>query len=340
MTMAVDKNDFKYILMKDAEWCNHLGFSDFEGLNNIIDRGKAVQLVNLCEARHENRCNTISYYIKERGNVKVILLAGPSSSGKTSTSLRIALQCKVHGLNPRTIELDNYFLDREQTPKLPDGGYDYECLEAMDLKLLNHDLCALLSGEEVDIPTFDFKNGAKVWDGKHKMHLEANDILILEGIHALDPEMTHDIPEEAKFYIYVSDISSISNYDPNIHTTDNRLLRRMVRDNRVRGISPEETILRWPSVRQGEEKWIFPFQKNANMVFNSTVQYELPLLKHFATPLLRGIGESSPAYAEAQRLLGVLKNIEPLPLEAIQAIPCTSIMREFIGGQILSRELL
>lgn len=340
MAMTVDKNDFKYILMKDAEWCNHLGFSDFEGLNSIIDRGKAIQLVNLCEARHENRCNTISYYIKDRGNVKVILLAGPSSSGKTSTSLRIALQCKVHGLNPRTIELDNYFVDREQTPKLPDGGYDYECLEAMDLKLLNHDLCALLSGEEVDIPTFDFKNGAKVWDGKHKMHLEPNDILILEGIHALDPEMTRDIPEEAKFYIYVSDISSISNYDPNIHTTDNRLLRRMVRDNRVRGISPEETILRWPSVRQGEEKWIFPFQKNANMVFNSTMQYELPLLKHFVTPLLRGIAEDSPAYDEAQRLLGVLKNIEPLPLEAIQAIPCTSIMREFIGGQILSRELL
>ena len=337
---TVNKNDFKYILMKDAQWCNELGFNDFDGLNNIIRRGKAVQLVNLCEARHENRCNTLSYYIKERGNVKVILLAGPSSSGKTSTSLRIALQCKVHGLNPRTIELDNYFLNREETPKLSNGEYDYECLEAMDLNLLNRDLCALLRGEEVDIPQFDFKQGVKIWDGKHKMQLNPNDVLILEGIHALDKRMTRDIPEENKYYIYVTDISSISNYDPQIRTTDNRLLRRMVRDNRTRGISPESTILRWPSVREGEDKWIFPFQENADKVFNSTMQYELPLLKHFVTPLLYGIPEDSAAYGEAQRLLDIFGRIDALPLDAIDAIPCTSIMREFIGGQILSRDLL
>lgn len=334
------KNEVKYILMKDAEWCNNLGFSDFDGLNDIIRRGKAVQLVNLCEARHENRCNTLSYYIKERGNVKIILLAGPSSSGKTSTSLRIALQCKVHGLNPRTIELDNYFVNREDTPKLPDGSYDYECLEAMDLDLLNHDLCALLAGEEVEIPQFNFKEGHRFYDGKTKMKMAPNDILILEGIHALDPAMTRDIPEESKYYIYVSDISSMSNYDPQIKTTDNRLMRRMVRDNRTRGISPEETILRWPSVREGEEKWIFPYQKYADKVFNSTMQYELPLLKHYVTPLLYGIPEDSPAYPEAQRLLNVLGRIDALPLDAIDAIPCTSIMREFVGGQILSRDLL
>lgn len=336
----VNKNDVKHILMKDAEWCNNLGFSDFDGLNNIIRRGKGVQLVNLCEARHENRCNTISYYIKERGGVKIILLAGPSSSGKTSTALRIALQCKVHGLNPRTIELDNYFLNREETPKLPNGEYDYECLDAMALDLLNHDLCALLRGEEVTLPVFDFKEGRRLDGAGPKMKMAAGDILILEGIHALDPAMTRDIPEESKYYIYVSDISSMSNYDPQIRTTDNRLLRRMVRDNRTRGISPESTILRWPSVREGEEKWIFPYQVNADKVFNSTVQYELPLLKHFATPLLYGIGEDSPAYAEAQRLLGVFSRIDALPLDAIDAIPCTSIMREFIGGQILARELL
>lgn len=337
--MIQDKTDFQYILMKDAEWCNHLGFSDFEGLNKIIRSGRAVQLVNLCEARHENRCSTIAYKIKEKGGVKVVLLAGPSSSGKTSTSLRIALQCKVHGLNPRTIELDNYFVEREQTPKLPNGNYDFECLEAMDLNLLNSQLTDLLEGREVTLPRYDFREGRKFFDGG-KMRLGPNDILILEGIHALDPAMTRSIPQESKYHIYVSDISSISNYDPHSRTTDNRLLRRMIRDNQTRGINPETTICRWADVRSGEEKYIFPYQGNADAIFNSTLQYELPLFKYFAEPILKGIEENSPAFGEAQRLLGVLSNLDPLPLNALAAIPCTSIMREFIGWQILSRELL
>lgn len=340
MNEEVNKNSIEYILAHDAKWCSHLGITKgFEDINQIIRTGKAVQFVNLCEARHENRCSTISFRIKEREGVKVILLAGPSSSGKTSTSLRIALQCKVHGMNPRTIELDNYFKDRDETPIGPDGQRDYECLEAMDVELLNRQLNALIAGEEVELPRFDFKAGIKVYEG-NIMRLEPNDVLILEGIHALNPDLTPDIPKEAKFHIYVSDVSSISRDNPFLHTTDNRLLRRMVRDMRTRGITPEQTILRWPSVRSGEEKWIFPFQGNADMVFNSTMQFEIPLLKHYVTPVLKNIGPDSPAYEQAQRLLGFLSDVDALPVDAINAIPCTSIMREFIGGQILSRELL
>lgn len=337
--MEEEIKSFDDILKKDALWCKHLGFENFNGINQIIRSGRAIELVNLCEARHENRCSKIAHMIKERENVRVVLLAGPSSSGKTSTSLRIALQCKVHGLNPRTIELDNYFKNREETPVMANGEKDYECLEAMDVELLNKQLTDLLAGKEVELPRFDFKNGVKYFEG-NMMKLEENDILILEGIHALNPAMTPGIPDDKKFMIYVSDISSMSRYNPTIRTTDNRLLRRMVRDMKTRSISPEQTILRWPSVRAGEEKHIFPFQTNADVVFNSTAQYELPLLKHYVTPILKNIATSSPAYGEAQRLLGFLAEIDALPVDAINAIPCTSIVREFIGGQILSRHLL
>lgn len=333
-----DNKDFNGMLLQDAQWCNKLGFNDIDGLNKVIIEDKSIQLINLCEARHENRCCEIARHIVERGS-KVILLAGPSSSGKTSTSLRIALQCKVQGLNPRTIELDNYFVDREQTPRLPDGQYDYECLEAMDLKLLNEHINELLAGREVELPRYDFKNGVKYFEG-NRMRLEENDILIMEGIHALDPNMTSGIPDKLKFLIYISDVSSISEFAEGFNTSDNRLLRRMARDVSSRNISPEETILRWPTVRAGEEKYIYPFQEKADVVFNSTVQYELPLLKHFVRiPLIR-IPENSAAYPEARRLLKCLDLIEQLPLKALLAIPVTSIMREFTGYQILSRDLL
>lgn len=330
---------YRKVLLKDAEWCNYLGISDFDSLNRIIRNGKAIQLVNLCEARHENSCSAIANQIAESG-AKVVLLAGPSSSGKTSTSLRVGLQCKVHGLNPRTIELDNYFVDREQTPKLPDGSYDFECLEAMDIKLLNEQLGKLLKGEEVSLPTFDFIAGKKVYKG-NTMKMEAHDILILEGIHALNPALTPKIPDFMKFRIYVSDISSISDYDgTTIHASDNRLMRRMVRDNRTRGHNCEATITGWANVREGERKYIYPFQECADALFNSTTQYELPLLKLYVTPLLRNITPESAAYEKAQSLLFFLDKLDALPVDAINAIPCTSIIREFIGGQILSRELL
>ncbi len=335
----MENTDFDFNIEKDALWCKHLGITDFDGLNNIIRNGRAIQLVNLCEARHENRCSRIAHEIKAKGGVRVVLLAGPSSSGKTSTSLRIALQCKVHGLNPRTIEVDNYFLERDETPLLPNGNKDFESLAALDVELLNKQLNELLEGKEVELPRYDFKDGRKYYEG-NMMKLEENDLLILEGIHALNPAMTPNIPDEVKFMVYVSDMSSMSEYDKDIMTTDNRLMRRMVRDNRTRSISPEQTILRWADVREGEEKYIFPYQDNADMVFNSTLQYELPLLKHYVTPILKAIDRNSKAYPEAQRLLGFLSKIDALPVDAINAIPCTSIMREFIGGQILSRELL
>lgn len=337
--MMMENTNFDFHIEKDALWCKHLGITDFDGLNKIIRNGKAIQLVNLCEARHENRCSRIAHEIKAKGGVRVVLLAGPSSSGKTSTSLRIALQCKVHGLNPRTIEVDNYFLERDETPLLPNGNKDFESLAALDVELLNRQLNELLEGKEVELPRYDFKDGRKYYEG-NMMKLEENDLLILEGIHALNPAMTPNIPDDVKFMVYVSDMSSISEYDKDIMTTDNRLMRRMVRDNRTRGISPEQTILRWADVREGEEKYIFPYQDNADMVFNSTLQYELPLLKHYVTPILKAIDQSSKAFPEAQRLLGFLSKIDALPVDAINAIPCTSIMREFIGGQILSRELL
>jgi len=336
--MKVKKADFNTAVMKDAEWCNQLGFNDFEGLNRIMRSGKASTLVNLCEARHENRCSEIAQAIVDQ-HARLILLAGPSSSGKTSTSLRIAMQCKVHGLNPIPIELDDYFVDRSRNPRKADGSYDFECLEAMDIELLNRHLRDLVNEKEIELPHFDFISGKSSPSGR-KIKLDFNDVLILEGIHALDPAMTPNIPKDFKFQIYVSDISSTSEYDPQIMTTDNRLLRRIVRDNVKRGHSPENTIKMWPSVREGEEKYIFPFQTNADELFNSTLQYELPLLKHYATSQLYTIPEESPAYPEAQRLLSFLNKIDPLPLDALQAIPASSIVREFIGGQILHRELL
>ena len=336
--MAAAENTFQSILMKDAEWCNYLGITDFDSLNRIIRTGRAVQLVNLCEARHENRCSAICQSIVDSG-ARVILIAGPSSSGKTSTSLRIGLQCKVHGLNPRTIELDNYFEEREKTPKLPDGSYDFECLEAMDTTLLNDHIGRLLDGEEVSLPTFDFIAGKKIYKG-NTMKLGHDDILVLEGIHGLNPALTAEIPDYVKFKIFVSDISSMSDYDEAIRVSDNRLMRRAVRDVRTRGHSCEDTINGWGNVLEGEKKYIYPFQQYADAVFNSTIQYELPLLKHYVSPMLRNIEPQSAAYPKAEQLLSFLDKMEALSVDAINAIPCTSIMREFIGGQILSRELL
>ena len=270
-----------------------------------------------------------------RDRVKIVFLAGPSSSGKTSSSLRLAQQCMVKEMNPKVIELDNYFVARDRTPKDEFGNYDFEALEAMDLELLGNHLNTLLAGGEVELPRYDFKSGMPVFEGR-KMHLEQNDILIMEGIHALDPDMVPSVDQSRIFRIYASALTSLK-LDENccISTSDNRLLRRMVRDNRVRGIIPEDTIARWPSVRRGENRYIFPFQENADAQFNTALLYELPLLRYYAEPLLRRILPSSPAYAEAVRLLRFLEYIVPLNPSEIAAIPPTSIMREFIGGQTL-----
>ena len=264
-----------------------------------------------------------------------MFIAGPSSSGKTSSSKRLAIQCKVVGLNPKVIELDNYFVDREKTPKDENGEYDFEALGAMDLELLNRQLNELLEGRQVELPRFDFKEGRRRFEGDF-MQLKENDILIMEGIHALNPAMTSAVDDSHIFRVYASALTSLSlDENNNISTSDNRLLRRIVRDNRVRGVTPEETILRWHSVRRGENRNIFPFQENADVAFNSALIFELPMLKYFAEPLLRRILPTSKAYTEAVRLLKFLDYIVALSPDEIEAIPPTSIMREFIGGQRL-----
>lgn len=323
-------------LAEYSDWCSIIRINGIGALNKAISEGHAVELINLSEALHERKYAAIADQIYERkGQVKAVFIAGPSSSGKTSSSLRIALQCRVLGLVPKVIELDNYFVDREHTPKDNEGNYDFEALEAMDLKLLNSQLNDLFAGKEVELPKFDFKAGRSMPSGK-RISLGEKEILIMEGIHALDPAMVPDVDNSKIFRVYASALTSLNvDENNNISTSDNRLLRRMVRDNRVRGITPEETITRWYSVRRGENCNIFPFQENADAAFNSALIYELPMLKYYAEPLLRRIAPSSPAYTEAVRLLKFLDYIVALSPDEISAIPPTSIMREFIGGQRL-----
>ena len=324
-------------LSEYSRWCDIIGVSGIGSLNRAVQSGQATDVINISEAMHSRKYAAIADEIsRRRDRIRIVLIAGPSSSGKTSSSLRIALECRTLGLNPKVIELDNYFVDRELTPRDENGEYDFEHLHAMDLDLLNRQLNQLLAGEEVETPIFDFKKGVRSDSGK-RMRLEENDILIMEGIHALNPEMTSAVDDSRIFRVYASALTSL-NLDENNHisTSDNRLLRRLVRDNRVRGITPEETLLRWHSVRRGESRNIFPFQENADAIFNSALIFELPTLKYYAEPLLRRILPNSPAYTEAVRLLKFLRCITALQPSEIEAIPPTSILREFIGGQTLA----
>ena len=313
-----------------------MGVKGVGKLNEKVLSGEIIDLINLSEALHERKYADIADQIyARRGSVKVVFIAGPSSSGKTSTSKRLALQCRILGLNPKVIELDNYFVDRELTPRDENGEYDFECLGAMDLKLLGQQLNDLMAGKEVEIPRFDFKEGRKYFEGNF-MQLREKDILIMEGIHALNPAMIPDVDSSKVFRVYASALTSLSiDENNNISTSDNRMLRRMIRDNRTRGVGPEGTITRWQSVRRGENRNIFPFQENADAVFNSAHIFELPVLKYYAESLLRRIAPSSPAYAEAYRMLKFLDYIVALTPAEMAAIPPTSILREFIDGQIL-----
>lgn len=323
-------------LKEHSDWCHIQGVGGVGALNERVLNGKIIELINLSEAFQEKKFADIAKQIYDRrGSVKIVFIAGPSSSGKTSSSKRLALQCRNLGLNPKVIELDNYFVEREQTPRDENGEYDFECLGAMDLKLLGEQLNALLEGNEVEIPRFDFKEGRKLFEGK-MMHLQDKDILIMEGIHALNPAMIPDVDSSKVFRVYVSALTSLSlDENNNISTSDNRMLRRMIRDNRTRGIIPEETITRWASVRRGENRNIFPFQENADAVLNSAHIFELPILKYYAEPLLRRIAPSSPAFVEAARMLKFLDSITALSPAEIAAVPPTSILREFIDGQTL-----
>ncbi len=318
------------------DWCQAVGVDTLEKVNEALEAGKAIELINLCEARQERKYAQAADQIYwKRNRCRIVMMSGPSSSGKTSSSLRIAQQARVLGLKPKVIELDNYFVNRENTPIDEHGERDYEALAAMDVAFLNQQLNDLLAGKEVELPKFDFKEGHRTFTG-NTLRLEDGDILFMEGIHALNPDLTPDIPRDRIFNIYISALSALPGGEKDHgSTTDKRLLRRIVRDNRTRGISPEDNILRWPSVRRGEIRNIFPYEENANIVFNSSTLYDIPLLKYYAEPLLCGISESSPAYAKAQSLLHFLENVRALKPSEIAAIPPTSIMREFIGGQTL-----
>ena len=319
-----------------SDWCTVMGVRGVGTLNEKVLSGKIVDLINLSEALHERKYAEIANQIYDRrGSVKIVFIAGPSSSGKTSTSKRLALQCRILGLNPKVIELDNYFVDRHLTPLDANGDYDFEALEAMDLDFLGKQLNDLLDGKEVEIPRFDFKEGKRYFDGS-MMQLHEKDILIMEGIHALNPAMIPGVDSTKVFRVYASALTSLSiDENNNISTSDNRMLRRMIRDNRVRGVIPESTIMRWQSVRRGENRNIFPYQEYADAVFNSAHIFELPVLKYYAEPLLRRISPSSPAFSEASRMLKFLDYIVALSPEEIAAIPPTSILREFISGQTL-----
>ena len=323
-------------LKEHSDWCAIMGVKGVGALNKAVKEGKIIDLINLSEALHERKYAEIADMIyARRDSVKIIFIAGPSSSGKTSTSKRLALQCRILGMNPKVIELDNYFLDRARTPRDKNGEYDFEALGAMDLELLGRQLNQLLDGQQVEIPKYDFKEGKSIFNGNF-MKLEEKDILIMEGIHALNPAMIPGVDQSKLFRVYASALTSLSiDENNNISTADNRMLRRMIRDNRTRGIVPEDTILRWQSVRRGENKNIFPFQENADAIFNSAHIFELPVLKYYAEPLLRRILPSSPAYTEATRMLKFLSYIVELSPSEIAAIPPTSILREFISGQTL-----
>ncbi|MCF0175809.1 MAG: nucleoside kinase [Bacteroidales bacterium] len=318
------------------QWCDAIGIDNLEKLNTVLKDGRGVEFINLCEARQERKYAEIANGIwADRQQKKIVMISGPSSSGKTSSSLRIAQQCRVLGLNPKVVELDNYFVNRVDTPLDGDGNYDYESIYAMDMDLLNSQINDMLAGREVELPKYNFITGEKEF-GQHRMKLVQGDILMMEGIHALNPQLTSAVDRDCIQHIYISALSALMVTDTDHgSTTDKRLLRRMVRDFRTRGQSPEDTILRWPSVRRGEIKWIFPYEENAEMVFNSSMLYDLPLLKYFAMPLLEGVAESSPAYSKAAKLIELLNRIQALTPSEIAAVPPTSIMREFIGGQRL-----
>ncbi len=309
-------------------WLSVLGLSTMDSLHERVSKGLSLDLILVSEAFHSEALSRIAREIIDRGDVRLVCLAGPSSSGKTTTSKRLAIQLQVSGKNPIAVALDDYYVDREQTPKDENGNYDFEALEALDLELVNEHLEALLAGEEVQLPRFDFLTGTRKLG--RKLRLRSGDILIIEGIHGLNEKLTERIPAEMKYKVFISPLTGVNLDTYNrIGTTDTRLLRRMVRDHRTRGYSPENTLLMWPSVIKGSHKHIFPYEEGANVLFNTSLAYEISVLKGYAEPLLRAIPETSPAYGEARRLLSMLNYAPVIPSENV---PNLSILREFIGG--------
>ena len=324
------KQDKMFDIFKEHHrWQDILGIRTVGDFNQAIDAGHATDIINISEALQEKKIAYIAEDIANRQGVKLVLLAGPSSSGKTTSCKRLSIQLAVNGLKPLQISLDDYFVDRDRTPKDDNGEYDFESIYALDLDLLNEQFNALFRGEEVELPKYDFPSGKSVKSGK-KLKMEPNNVLVVEGIHALNPELTAHIPQEQIYRVYASALTTIlldnHNYIP---TTDNRLLRRIIRDYKYRGVSAQETIHRWPSVRAGENKWIFPYQENADAMFNTAMLYELSVIKMQAEPLLQQVPENCEEHAEAYRLLKFLKYFKGIPYNNL---PPTSLLREFLGG--------
>ena len=324
------KQDKMFDIFKEHHrWQDILGIRTVGDFNQAIDARHATDIINISEALQEKKIAQIAEDIANRQGVKLVLLAGPSSSGKTTSCKRLSIQLAVNGLKPLQISLDDYFVDRDRTPKDDNGEYDFESIYALNLDLLNEQFNALFRGEEVELPKYDFPSGKSVKSGK-KLKMEPNNVLVVEGIHALNPELTAHIPQEQIYRVYASALTTIlldnHNYIP---TTDNRLLRRIIRDYKYRGVSAQETIHRWPSVRAGENKWIFPYQENADAMFNTAMLYELSVLKMQAEPLLQQVPENCEEHAEAYRLLKFLKYFKGIPYNNL---PPTSLLREFLGG--------
>ena len=317
---------------------DYLAFNRVIGVDNVGELNEAVaskesaMLINVAEALHDKKIGRISDDISRRyaeGGARIVLIAGPSPSGKTTFTKRLAIQLMTNLLEPKMISLDDYFVNREVTPRDIDGDYDYESLYALDLETFNRDLNALIAGEEVNLPTYNFELGHRVYKGK-KLKLNSNSVLLIEGIHGLNPELTAHIDAKMKYLIYVSALTTLSIDDHNwVPTTDNRLLRRIIRDYKYRGVSATDTIKRWPSVRRGEEKWIFPFQENADAMFNSSLIFELGVMKELADDILNGVPRDIREYAEAYRLRKLLSYFTPI---TDRLIPSTSLLREFLGG--------
>ncbi|MCM1291820.1 MAG: nucleoside kinase [Prevotella sp.] len=344
LLMGRDKNDLSRTpepLRQEKMYkafTDNLRFNEIIGVSNVGELNMAAQkhhtadVINVAEALHEKMLGQIASEICERrksGGARVVLISGPSSSGKTTSTKRLGIQLMTHLVIPKMISLDDYFVDREQTPRDSTGDYDYESLYALDLDRLNSDLKRLLAGEEINLPTYSFELGRRV-EKQRPLKLEKNEVLLIEGIHGLNPELTGGLPASELFKVYVSALTTLSIDDHNwISTTDTRLVRRIVRDNKYRNTSAEETIRRWPSVRRGEERWIFPYQENADAMFNSSLIYELGVMREYAEPLLREVGHDRPEFAQAYRLMRLLSYFDNI---ALRQIPSTSLLREFLGG--------
>ena len=327
---ALIRQDKMFDIFKEQHrWNRILGVSTVGDFNEAVRSGQATGLINVSEALQEKKIASIAEQIAHRQGTRVVLIAGPSSSGKTTFCKRLSIQLVTCGIKPIQISLDDYFVDRHLTPKDENGEYDYESVHALNIPLLNEQLQQLFEGKNIELPKYNFQTGKSEKSGK-RLQLGDNQVLVLEGIHALNPELTAQIPQEQKFHIYISALTTILLDDHNyIRTTDNRLLRRIIRDYKYRGVNAQETIHRWPSVRAGENKWIFPYQENADVMFNTAMLFELAVIKQQAEPLLDLVPENCPEYAEAYRLRTFLDYIQPIPN---RALPPTSLLREFLGG--------